>query len=169
MSITVYDIAVTPLIRNLRCLDAILAKAENFAAEKKIDPEVLMQSRLRPDMLPFVAQIRIACDVAARGSARLTGSEVPSFEDNEKTLADARGRVQKAIDYLSTFKPRQFDGAEDRNFEVKLGEHSVQFQGKDYLTYFVLPNVYFHITTAYALLRYAGLDIGKKDYLGAPP
>ena len=169
MSITIYDVAVAPTIKSLQNLDAILAKAETFAEEKKIDPEVLMQSRLRPDMLPFVAQIRIASDVAARAAARLTGSELPSFEDNEKTLADARGRVQKSISYLETYKPEQFEGAENRNIEMKLGPEDVKFTGKEFVTYFVLPNVYFHVTTAYALLRYAGLEIGKADYLCARP
>lgn len=163
-----YDL-IAAMSRTLSNLEAILEKAEGFAQEKEIDPEVLMRSRLRPDMLPFAAQIRIACDVAARAPARLTGSELPTFEDDEITLADARDRIRRTLNYIGTYDRDRFDGSEDREIELKLGELVLQLKGTDFLTWFAIPNVYFHTTTAYDLLRFNGLDLGKKDFLGAPP
>lgn len=167
MSISIYDQVIAPLTTMLRNLDAVVSKAEAYAEEREIDPSVLIQARLFPDMLPFVYQIRIATDTAKGAAARLSGTPVPKWADDEETFADVHVRLQKAIDFLSTFEPSQFEGAEKRNIELKLGPREVKFVGKDYITGFVIPNFYFHITVAYAILRHNGLDIGKADYLGA--
>ena len=166
MSIAIFDQVVVPLRRMLGNLDKLVSKAEQYAADKDIDPAVLIQARLRPDMLPFVAQIRIATDTAKGAAARLSGSDVPKWADDEETFADVHERIGKAIDYLGTMKPEQFEGAEKRNIELKLGPRTVNFVGTDYITGFVVPNFYFHVTTAYAILRHNGIEIGKRDYLG---
>ncbi|MGH8222696.1 MAG: DUF1993 domain-containing protein [Woeseiaceae bacterium] len=167
MTIAVHDLAIAPLLGMLRNLDAIVSKAERYADLKKIDPKVLINARLYPDMLPFVGQIRIATDTAKGAAARLSGNPLPSWPDEERTFAEVHERIQKAVDYLGSFKPQQFEGAEARNIELKLGPHHVKFTGKNYITSFVLPNFYFHVTAAYAILRHNGLEIGKVDYLGA--
>lgn len=162
---TIHDLILS-LQRALKNLDAIVTRAEAHATEHKINPDVLIQGRLRPDMLPFVAQIRIATDTAKGAAARLTGSELPKWADDEATFEQVHQRLRKAIDYLGTFKPAQFEGAETRDIELKFGPREFRFNGKDYMTNFVLPNFYFHISVAYAILRYSGLGIGKTDYLG---
>lgn len=162
---TMHDL-IASLQRALRNLDAIVSKAEAHAEQHKINPDVLIQGRLRPDMLPFVAQIRIATDTAKGAAARLTGNELPKWADDEATFAEVHQRLQKAIDYLGTFRPEQFEGAETRDIELKFGPREFRFNGKDYMTGFVLPNFYFHVSIAYAILRYSGIDIGKTDYLG---
>lgn len=166
MSISVFDQVIVPLKRMLGNLDSIVTRAEQYATNKDIDPGVLIQARLRPDMLPFVAQIRIATDTAKGAAARLSGSEVPKWADDEETFADVHERIGKAIDYLGTMKPEQFEGAEKRNIELKLGPRTAKFVGTDYITGFVVPNFYFHVTTAYAILRHNGVELGKSDYLG---
>jgi hypothetical protein len=162
---TIHDLILS-LQRSLKNLDAIVTKAESHAEANKIAPDVLIQGRLRPDMLPFVAQIRIATDTAKGAAARLTGSELPKWADDEATFAEVHARLQKAIDYLGTFKASQFDGSEERSIELKFGPREFRFTGKDYVTGFVLPNFYFHVSIAYAILRYSGIDIGKTDFLG---
>jgi hypothetical protein len=162
---TLYDLILS-LKRSLKNLDAIVSKAEAYAEANKIVPDVLIQGRLRPDMLPFVAQIRIATDTAKGAAARLTGSELPKWADDEATFEQVHQRIRKAIDYLGTFDAGQFEGAEGRDIELKFGPREFRFNGKDYMTNFVLPNFYFHISVAYAILRYSGLGIGKTDYLG---
>jgi uncharacterized protein len=166
MSISVYNQVIAPLSRMLSNLDAVISKAEQYAAEHKIEPETLIQARLFPNMLPLVFQIRIATDTAKGAAARLSGSPVPKWADDEETFADVHGRIRKAIDFLATFKPAQFEGSEKRNIELKLGTREVKFSGTDYITGFVIPNFYFHVTTAYAILRHNGVDVGKRDYLG---
>jgi hypothetical protein len=166
MSISVYDQVIAPLSRMLSNLDAVISKAEEYAAKYNIEPETLIQARLFPNMLPLVFQIRIATDTAKGAAARLSGSSVPKWADDEETFADVHGRIRKAIDFLETFKPEQFEGSEKRKIELKLGPREVKFTGTDYITGFVIPNFYFHVTTAYAILRHNGVDVGKKDYLG---
>jgi uncharacterized protein len=162
---TLYDLVMS-LQQSLKNLDAVVGKAEAYAEAHGIKPEVLIQGRLRPDMLPFVAQIRIATDTAKGAAARLTGSELPKWADDEASFAEVHERLNKAIDYLGTFEAGQFDGAETRDIELKFGPRNMHFSGQDYVTRFVLPNFYFHVSIAYAILRYSGLDIGKADYLG---
>jgi hypothetical protein len=163
----VYDLTISPMLHSLRNLDAIVSKAEaHVAADQNIDAATLIQARLYPNMRPFIFQIRVATDTAKGAAARLSGNKVPSWADEETTFAEVHERIGKAIDYLSSFKPADFDGAEDRAIELKLGQRVVNFIGKDYIADFVLPNFYFHVTTAYNILRHNGVVIGKRDYLG---
>src|SRR5262245_28541361 len=147
-------------------LDKIFTKAEADAEARKIDPQVFVSGRLAPDMLPLTRQIQIMTDQAKGGSSRLAGRESPKWADEEKSFADLHARVQKTIDYLKTFKPADFEGAETRSIELKFPNATFAFTGKDYLLNFVVPNFYFHYTTAYAILRHNGVQIGKGDFLG---
>ena len=161
-----YDLTTSLFLKTLPNLNSILSKAESDAQERKIDPQVFLQARLAPDMLAFTRQIQIVTDTVKGAMARLAGVDVPSWEDNEKTFADLRARVDKAIDYVKSFKEAQFEGAETRQVELKFPNATLTFKGKDYLLNFVLPNFYFHVTTAYAILRHNGVPLGKRDYLG---
>lgn len=167
MTIEVYDQTVAAMSRALLNLDAIVSKAEAWCTERNIEPTVLVQARLFPDMLPFVGQIRIATDVAKGAAARLADSDVPSWPDDEETFEDVHARLRKALDFLSGFKREQFDASEERNIELKLGKEQVKFTGGEYVLGFVLPNFYFHVTTAYDILRHNGVPLGKRDFLGA--
>lgn len=167
MSNLLHDLSIAPMRRALQNLDAILGKAEAYVeADDGIEPSTLIQARLHPNMRPLVFQIQVATDTAKGAAARLTGREVPSWPDDEETFEDLHARVGKAIDYLSGFRPEDFDGAEDRPIQLKLGPNTYDFTGRSYLAGFVLPNFYFHVTTAYAILRHHGVLIGKRDFLG---
>jgi len=168
MTISMYQVAVPSVVRSLNNLVAILEKAADHAEAKKIDPAVLINSRLYPDMFPLSRQIQIASDVARRGVARLAGVEAPSIEDNEVSFADLSNRLQETIAYLKTFTPDQIDGTESKSISLPIGTETMTFEGQPFLLYFVLPNVYFHVTTAYNILRHCGVEIGKRDFLGAP-
>jgi hypothetical protein len=150
----------------LPALKAILSKAEADAQNRKIDPQVFLQARLAPDMLPFTRQVQIATDQVKGGMARLAGVQSPVWEDNESTFEELRERVDKASAYAKTFKPAQYEGAEARQIELKFPNATLNFTGKDYLYNFVLPNFYFHMTTAYAILRHNGVQLGKRDFVG---
>lgn len=167
MSVSMYEASVPVFVHALRNLDQVLAKGEAHALAKEADPGTLLQSRLIFDMLPLVRQVQIAADMATRGASRLAGVEPRSFEDNETTFEQLHARIAAAIAYLGEFTPAQFEGSETRavSFNSRRGE--LKFDGWGYLTTFVLPNLYFHSTTAYGLLRKAGVPIGKVDYLGA--
>jgi hypothetical protein len=168
MSTLVYDLAITPLLRSLHNLDAILAKAEDLLqADEDIAEATLINARLHPNMRPMVFQVRVATDTAKGAAARLAGRELPSWADDEATFAELHERVGKAIDFLGGFSPQDFTGAEDRPIELKLRHDTFHFSGRDYIANFVLPNFYFHVTTAYNILRHNGVVIGKKDFLGA--
>jgi hypothetical protein len=166
VAISVFDQTVSAMSRMLMNLDVIVSKAEEYAQDRKIEPDVLIQARLYPDMLPFVAQIRIATDTAKGAAARLSGTEIPKWEDNEVTFGDVHARIRKALDYLATFKPEQFEKSEEKAIEMKLPNRTLTFSGRDYVLGFVLPNFYFHVTTAYNILRHNGLTVGKMDFLG---
>ncbi|MDX1975562.1 MAG: DUF1993 domain-containing protein [Rickettsiales bacterium] len=166
MSLSMYQASVASCIHTLNNLSAILGKAAAYAEEKKIDPTVLVNARLAPDMFPLSRQVQIASDIAKGGAARLAGIEVPSYEDNEKTLSDLQARIAKTVAFLQSINANQIDGSETRDITLTVGGKSLAFKGQDYLLNFVLPNVYFHVTTSYAILRHNGLNIGKKDYLG---
>ena len=167
MSHLVYDLTIAPMLRSLKNLDAIVGKAEAYAkADKEIDDSTLIQARLYPNMRPFIFQIRVATDTAKGAAARLSGRAVPSWPDEETTFAEVHERIGKAIDYLSGFKPVDFAGAEKRSIEFKLGPNLVKFTGTSYIADFVLPNFYFHVTSAYNILRHNGVVIGKRDFLG---
>ena len=167
MTLSMYQACVPPCIHALQNLSAILTKAENYAQSRKIDPSVLINARLYPDMFPLVRQIQIASDVIKGGCARLSGAEAPSFEDKEATFPELQERIAKTIAFIKGLKAEQFEGSETRAIALKVGGQDLKFEGQPYLLQFVIPNVYFHISIAYAILRHNGLDIGKKDYLGA--
>lgn len=166
MSISMYQASVPVFVRALTNLTSVLKKGEAHAKDRGADPENLLQQRLIFDMLPLVKQIQIACDTAARGTARLAGAEPQSFPDTETTLAQAFDRINRTIDYIQSFKPEQIDGSEDRKVVMKTRSGEVEYVGLAYLTEYALPNLFFHCTTAYDILRVAGTQIGKKDYLG---
>jgi len=154
----------------LNALSAVLDKASTFAAAKKIDPAVLLHSRLAPDMFDLTRQVQVVTDQARRGAARLAGGEAPSYEDTETTIDQLKARLAKTAAYLKTLDPKQIDASVDREITFPLGGgKNGQMQGGDYLNHFVLPNFYFHLTAAYAILRHCGVDIGKRDFLGAIP
>ncbi len=166
MSNLVYDLGITPLLQTLKNLDGIVAKAEaHVEADEHADPETYIQGRLYPNMRPFVFQIRVATDTAKGAAARLTGQELPSWVDDEETFEDVHERIGKAIRYLSEFRAEDFAGTEDKEIDLTLGDNRFVLSGRDYLQSFVLPNFYFHVTTAYNILRHYGVDIGKRDFL----
>ena len=154
----------------LKALSAVLEKAEAYAAAKKIDASVLLNSRLSPDMFALARQVQIASDQAKNGSARLAGVEAPPYEDNETTIDQLKARIAKTIAYLKTLDLKQIDASADREITFPLGpSNKGHMKGDDYLNHFVLPNFYFHLTVAYAILRHCGVNIGKRDFLGAIP
>jgi len=163
-----YQLTAPVLVRMLGNLSAILDKAEAWAETKKIDPLVLTSARLAPDMHPLSRQVQIATDMAKGGAARLAGVEPPSFPDTETTFPELKARLQKTIDFINSLPAEKFEGAEDRTVTLKAGPNEFTFKGVDYFNGFLMPNVYFHLTTAYAILRHNGLDIGKMDFVGRP-
>ena len=166
MSLTMHTATVPTCSRALNNFAAILEKAAAHAEARKIDPAVLLSTRLFPDMLPLAMQIHIANDTAQSGAARLAGSEVPTFEAKERTLAEWVAATRGTIAYLESLEPAQFEGAEDRTVTWQTRTSTKNMQGTPYLFHHVLPNVFFHVATAYDILRQAGLEIGKMDYLG---
>lgn len=163
-----YQASVPRFANTLKNLSAILDKAQAHADARKIDPAVLTNFRLYPDMLPMKRQVQIACDSAKGAVARLAGVEVPKHEDTEETFADLKTRIAKTIDFMQAFKPAQIDGSEEKNIHLKLGQREVEYKGMQYLLGHSLPNFYFHVTTAYDILRHNGVEIGKRDYLANP-
>ena len=154
----------------LNALSVVLDKAEAHAVAKKVDPSVLLQSRLSPDMFALVRQVQVVADQAKNGSARLAGVEAPRYEDNETTLDQLKARISKTVAYLKTLDPKKIDASADREITFPLGPtNKGHMKGDDYLNHFVLPNFYFHLTAAYAILRHCGVDLGKRDFLGAIP
>ncbi len=166
MSLSMYQISVPVFVRMLGNLAEILKKAEAHAEAKKIDPSVLINARLAPDMHPLSRQIQIATDGAKGGAARLAGVEIPSFPDTETTFAELQARLDKTVAFLKCLSAEQIDGSEDRTITLKLGGSDVDFPGQVFLMNFVLPNLYFHITATYLILRHNGVEVGKMDYLG---
>jgi uncharacterized protein len=154
----------------LNALSAILDKAEAFAAAKKIEPAVLLRSRLAPDMFDLTRQVQTATDQARRGASRLAGVEPPSVPDTETTIDQLKARLASTVAYLKTLDRKQIDASTEREIKFPLGGNITgQMKGEDYLNHFVLPNFYFHLTAAYAILRHLGLDIGKRDFIGTIP
>ena len=166
MALSMYDASIPVFVRTLRNLDRVLAKGETHARERGAEPETLLQSRLIFDMLPLVRQVQIATDMATRGASRLAGVEPRSVEDNETSFEQLHARIANAIAYLGEFTSQQFEGSQTRTVSFKSRRGEMTFNGQDYLQTFVLPNLFFHTTTAYNLLRQAGAAIGKADYLG---
>lgn len=166
MTISMYRVAVPPIVRSLSNLRAVLDKAAAHAEAKKIDPSVLLTTRLYPDMFPLSRQIQIATDNAKGVAARLAGLDPPRYEDHESTFPELVARIDKTLAYLETFKAEQIDGSEERAIVLPLRGTTLNLNGLTYLLDFVLPNFFFHVTTAYAILRHCGVEIGKQDFLG---
>ena len=169
MPFTIYEAAIPPMIRSLQNLSNILDKAVAQAKSEDKSLDALLEARLAPDMFPFTRQIQVVSDTAKGAAARLAGVEPPGFPDEVKTFPELQQRIAKTVDYLKSFRAAQFDGAEDRTVTLKFPNGEMKFSGREYLTGFVLPNFYFHMTAAYALLRHNGIAVGKMDYLGPPP
>jgi hypothetical protein len=163
-----YDASLAPFIRMLGNLSAILHKAEAYAAERKIEPGVLLNARLAPDMYPLVRQVQIASDSVKGCAARLAGIDIPSYADSESSFAELQARIAKTQAFLGSVTAAQLDGSEGKSITLSFPGMELKFTGQEYLLHFVLPNFYFHLTTAYAILRHNGLDIGKMDFLGRP-
>jgi len=168
MSITMHSASVPMFVRMLANTNTWLDKAEAHAAAKKFDTSVYLNTRLAPDMLPFTKQIQIACDTVKFCVARLAGVDSPKFEDNETTLAELRERISATIAYVKSVPAAQIDGSEEKDITLPRRDGPIIMKGEAYLKHFVLPNFFFHLTTAYALLRHNGVEVGKMDYLGAP-
>jgi uncharacterized protein len=168
MTISMFQASVPRLINALNNLSHILDKAQAHIDAKKIDASALIQFRLYPDMLNFTRQVQIASDTAKGVVARLAGVEIPAYEDNEQSIADLKARIAKTIAFIEGFKPDQIDGTEDKDIITKRGEKETHYKGMQFLLGHAIPNVYFHTTTAYAILRHNGVEVGKRDYLGNP-
>jgi hypothetical protein len=168
MIISMYQASVPRLVNALGNLSNILDKAQAHVDAKKIDPAVLPGLRLFPDMLPLKSQVQIASDTAKGVVARLAGVEIPAYEDTETTLAELKARIAKTIAFVQTFTPAQIDGTEDREIITRRGEKETRYTGMQFLLGHAIPNIHFHVTTAYAILRHNGVEIGKRDYLGNP-
>jgi hypothetical protein len=163
-----YQASVPRFVNILGNLSNILDKAQAYVDSKKLDSATLTTYRLFPDMLPMTTQIQIACDAAKGVVARLAGVEIPVYEDNEKTLSDLKARIAKTVAFIQTVTPRQIDGTEDKEIVIKRGDKETHYKGMQFLLGHALPNFYFHVTTAYNILRHNGVEIGKRDYLGNP-
>ncbi|MGH8196584.1 MAG: DUF1993 domain-containing protein [Steroidobacteraceae bacterium] len=169
MKISMYDACVPPGIRMMNNLAVVLEKAAQHAQTKKIDSDVFVGARLAPDMFPLSRQVQIASDSAKLGAARVAALEAPAFEDNEKSLPELIERAKKTATWLETLKPQQFEGAEDRTVTWKTRSTERSMRGLPYVLHQMLPNLYFHCTTAYDILRHNGVELGKMDYLGRDP
>jgi hypothetical protein len=163
-----YEITITQYIKMLDNLSHILNKAAQYAEGKKFDLDVLLNSRLAPDQFNLIRQVQITCDMAKFGAARICGKEAPSHPDTETTLAELQARIKAVQDYLASFKPEDFAGADVRHVSQPRWEGKY-LTGTEFVIQHSLPNIYFHITTAYSILRHNGVDVGKKDFLGAMP
>ncbi|MBE1160279.1 DUF1993 domain-containing protein [Dyella acidiphila] len=168
MSISMYQVAVPVFLRALNNLQHVLKQGEAHAKAKNVDDSTILQTRLIADMLPLVKQVQIATDMAKNGTARLAGVDPLKFEDNETSFHELYNRIERAVDYIKSFKPEQLDGCETRTVTIKTRNGTQDFEGEAYLLHFVLPNLFFHSTTAYNILREAGADIGKQDFIGKP-
>jgi len=166
MKISMYQASVPTFVRMLNNLAAVLEKAAAHAEARKIEPAVLLNARLFPDMFPLVRQVQIATDTANGGTARLAGIDVPVYESTETSFAELVARIRKTVTYLEALKPEQIDGSEDKTVTWQTRSSTKQMQGMPFLMHHVLPNLYFHVTTAYNILRHNGIELGKMDYLG---
>lgn len=168
VKISMYQASVPQFVNILGSLSNILDKAQAHVDAKKLDPAALTDYRLFPDMLPMKSQVQIACDTAKGAVARLAGVEIPVHEDTEKSLVDLKARIAKVVAFIRTVNPQQIDGTEDREIVIRRGETESRYTAMQFLLGRALPNFYFHVTTAYNILRHNGIEIGKRDYLGNP-
>ncbi|QWE15860.1 DUF1993 family protein [Polynucleobacter sp. AP-Nino-20-G2] len=166
MAISMYQASIPQLKKMLGNLSSLLTKAEEHVAAKGIDGAVLVEGRLFPDMFPLAKQVQIACDQVKNGMARLASIEAPKFDDNETTIAQLKERIAKTIAFVDTIKPEQVNGTEAKEIKFSVKEWSFEFVGEQYVLTWIIPNFYFHVTTAYNILRHNGVEIGKADYLG---
>ena len=166
MSLSIHALTVPVFTRTLNNLIAIMDRAEAYATERKFDPAVLVNARLAPDMIPFRGQVMIATDHVKGCVSRLAAKDIPSWPDTEQTFDELRTRVRKALDLLASYEVADLEGGESRTVTLKLGGKEVSQPGLEYLTQRALPNFFFHVTTAYAILRHNGVPIGKADYIG---
>ena len=169
MAISMHQLSVPVFTQYLLALSANLDKAAAFCAAKKIEPSVMTSARLAPDMFPLARQVQIACDFAKGASARLAGADVPSWSDDEKTFDELKARITKTIDFIAALKPTAFDGADTRDVTIKVRGNDMTFKGLPYLANYAMGHFYFHCTTAYAILRHNGIELGKGDFIGKPP
>jgi hypothetical protein len=170
MSLSMSQVSIPTFQIGLNALSAILDKAETFAVAQKIDPLVLLNTRLYPNMFPLVRQVQVVADHAKNGAARLAGVEPPRYEDKETTINELKDRLGKTVAFIKTLDMKHIDAAADRPITFPLGPtNKGHMKGDEYLNHFVLPNFYFHLTAAYAILRHCGLEVGKQDFLGAIP
>jgi hypothetical protein len=163
-----YQASAPRLINSMRNLSVILDKTQAYIDAKKIDPSALLQFRLFPDMLNLTRQIQIATDTAKGVVARLAGVDIPTYEDNETSVAELQARIAKTIAFIEGFTPAQIDGTEDKAIVTKRGDKETHYTGMQFLLGHAIPNVYFHVSIAFAILRHNGVEIGKRDYLGKP-
>ena len=166
MALSMYQASIPQLEKMLTNLSNLLKKGEEFAKAKNIDGSVLINARLAPDMFPLAKQVKIACDQVKNGMARLAGVELPAFDDNETTFAQLQERIAKTITFAKSITPAQLDGSETKEIRFSIKEWKFEFVGEQYLLTWIIPNFYFHVTTAYNILRHNGVEIGKADYLG---
>lgn len=166
MQITLYGTASATSIRALNSLDSILDKAVASAEARKFDPSVLLAARLAPDMFPLIRQVQIACDFGKGPMARLAGMENPKFEDVETTFPELKARIARTLEFVRSVPESSFAGAEDRDITIQAGPRTMEFKGLPYLVGYSIPNLYFHLSMAYAILRHNGVDIGKRDFIG---
>ena len=163
---SMYQAFVPGVTHTLQALAQVLAKGAAHCEARKIDPTAFLQARLFPDMFPLVKQVQIACDMSKGGVARLAGIDNPKFDDTETSFADLQARIERTLAFMRSVSPEQIDGSEGKAITLTLPSRTLEFTGQQYLTAFVIPNVYFHATTAYNLLRQGGVELGKRDFLG---
>ena len=168
MQITMYDTLVPTANRMLGNLSTFLDKGAAFAEAKKFDVTVLLNARLAPDMFTLTRQVQIACDMIKGAAARLSGTEIPKYEDNETTIAELKARIAKTLAFVNGIDVAKFTGSEDRDIVLQVRGNELRLKGLNYLRDYVLPNMYFHVTTTYAILRHNGVELGKPDFIGAP-
>lgn len=169
MTLSMYQASVPAFVQMLEALAGVLEKVEAHAAARKVEPTVLLGARLFPDMFPLSRQVQLASDFAKGATARLAGIDVPSYEDTEKTIPELKARLAKTIAFVTSIKREQIDGSETRDISLKVAGKQVTLKGQTYLVHFALPNFYFHLTTAYAILRHNGVELSKRDFVGNVP
>ena len=166
MALSMHQTSIPVFERMLKSLAAILDKAEASATARKIDPDVLINARLSPDMFPLKKQVQLASDFAKGAAARLSGKDIPKWEDTERTFPELKARIQKTLDYLASFKAADIDGAEARDINLTISQKPATLKGQVFLQNYAFPHFFFHVTTAYNILRHNGVDIGKRDFMG---
>lgn len=167
MPLSMYQASVPAFIKTLSNLSAIIDKAATQAAARKIEPSVLLNTRLYPDMFPLVRQVQLAADFAKGAGGRLAGAKLPKYPDTESSFEELKTRIAKTIGFLKTLKAKQIDGSEEKEITLPIAGEPRTFKGQGYLVDFALPNFYFHVTTAYAILRHCGFEVGKRDFIGS--